>query len=48
MENSKKCKICGKPLRYEWEIESEICEDCQISNKEKIIKKDENKELGKI
>jgi ribosome-binding protein aMBF1 (putative translation factor) len=44
MKNSKKCKICGKPLRYEWEIELEICEDCQI----KITKKDENKELGKI
>ena len=48
METPKKCTKCGKPLRYEWEIEIEICEDCQIRNKEKTIKKDEDKELGKI
>ena len=38
METPKKCTKCGKPLRYEWEIEIEICEDCQIRNKEKTIK----------
>lgn len=36
--NPAKCMICGKPLRYPFEIQSGICETCEIGEKSKIKK----------
>lgn len=37
-EKNKICMICKKPLRYDFEIESGICETCEIGKKSKIKK----------
>lgn len=36
--NPAKCMMCGKPLRYSFEIQSGICESCEIGKKYNIKK----------
>jgi hypothetical protein len=33
-----KCSMCGKKLRYAFEIQSGICESCQIGKQAKVSK----------
>lgn len=33
---NKRCFVCGKELRYHFEIENGICEDCQLSKNKKV------------
>ena len=30
MKTEHLCILCGKPLKYEFEVEMNICEDCQL------------------
>lgn len=33
----RKCALCGAPLRYNFELESGVCENCQLGRKVKTF-----------
>ncbi|NPV13184.1 MAG: hypothetical protein HPY57_15565 [Ignavibacteria bacterium] len=35
-KDEKKCALCGRQLRYFFELESGVCEKCQIGKNQKI------------
>lgn len=36
LKDIKKCAICGRTLRYDFEINSGVCDTCQVNKKPKI------------